>query len=335
MEISSKLNLKIIQKINSEGVNSALYIVEDEQLNCEMILKQIDKKKLKEYDRYFEESKKVSSLNHPNIIKINYATYDDDYVYITMPYYKNGSLNQMLDYKNLTVREIIKYSLDFLSAIYYMHDNNIIHCDIKPNNILINDKNQAILSDFGSAIRLDINGLGKLKNVYYKHIEPEQCFTSTVDKSIDIYQIGTTLYRMCNGNEEYDKQLKRYKNLSDLKIAISKGKFPLRKKYLPHIPKSLILVIEKCLSVNKENRYDSVLDILNDLSKIKENLDWRYDKRNKDYFTWIKEDKYIVLKREDKLWVIETNINECEVDDLVLDSKAKGYRKVRKVIKEN
>ena len=170
MEISPKLNLKIIQKINSEGVNSALYIVEDEQLNCEMILKQIDKKKLKEYNRYFEESKKVSSLNHPNIIKINYATYDDDYVYITMPYYKNGSLNQMLDYKNLTVREIIKYSLDFLSAIYYMHDSNIIHCDIKPNNILINDKNQAILSDFGSAIRLDINGLGKLKNVYYKHI---------------------------------------------------------------------------------------------------------------------------------------------------------------------
>ena len=145
MEISSKLNLKIIQKINSEGVNSALYIVEDEQLNCEMILKQIDKKKLKEYDRYFEESKKVSSLNHPNIIKINYATYDDDYVYITMPYYKNGSLNQMLDYKNLTVREIIKYSLDFLSAIYYMHDNNIIHCDIKPNNILINDKNPKFL----------------------------------------------------------------------------------------------------------------------------------------------------------------------------------------------
>ena len=135
MEISPKLNLEILQKINSEGVNSALYIVKDKQLNCEMILKQIDKKKLKEYDRYFEESKKISSLNHPNIIKINYATYDDDYIYITMPYYKNGSLNQLLYHRNLTVREIIKYSLDFISAIYYMHDNNIIHCDIKPNNI--------------------------------------------------------------------------------------------------------------------------------------------------------------------------------------------------------
>ena len=51
MEISPKLNLKILKKINSEGVNSDLYIVEDSQLNREMILKQIDKKKLKEYDK--------------------------------------------------------------------------------------------------------------------------------------------------------------------------------------------------------------------------------------------------------------------------------------------
>ncbi|WP_455540094.1 serine/threonine-protein kinase [Terrisporobacter sp.] len=335
MEISPKLNLKILKKINSEGVNSALYIVKDEQLNCQMILKQIDKKKLKEYDKYFEESKKISALDHPNVIKINYATYDDDYIYITMPYYRNGSLNHLIDNKNLTVREIIKYSLDFLSALYYIHNNNMIHCDIKPNNILIDNKNEAILSDFGSAIQLDINGYGKLKNVYYKHIAPEQCVTSTVNKSVDIYQIGTTLYRMCNGNEEYDKQLKRYKNLNELKIAISKGKFPVRKKYLPHIPKSLIQIIEKCLKINREERYNDVLDILNDLSKIRENLDWEYDKRNRDYFTWIKDDNYIILKKEDKLWHIESNMIENDINNVCLESKAQGYRSVRKIIKEN
>lgn len=334
MEISPKLNLKVLKKINSEGVNSALYIVEDRQLDCQMILKQIDKKKLKEYDKYFEESKKISLLNHPNIIKINYATYDDDYVYITMPYYKRGSLNHLLDSKSLTIREIIKYSLDFILAVYYIHENDMIHCDIKPNNILIDDNNQAILSDFGSAIQLDINGLGKLKNVYYKHIAPEQCFTSTVDRYIDIYQIGTTLYRMCNGDEEYNKQLKRYKNLNDLKIAISKGKFPVRKKYLPHIPKSLIKIIERCLQVKKEYRYEDVLNILNDLSKINENLDWRYDKRNKDYYTWINKDNYIILKKEEKIWFIESSLVNNEYSNLELESKAQGYRIVREIIKE-
>lgn len=334
MEISPKLNLSILQKINSEGVNSALYIVEDKQLNSEMILKQIDKKKLKEYDKYFDESKKISSLNHPNIIKINYATYDDEYIYITMPYYRKGSLNHILENKNLTVREIIRYSLDFLSALYYVHDNNLIHCDIKPNNILINDNNQAILSDFGSALELDESGFGRLKNVYYKHIAPEQCFTSTINKKVDIYQVGTTLYRMCNGNDEYNAQLKRYKNLNDLKIAISKGKFPVRKKYLPHIPKSLILVVERCLSLNYENRYDSVLDILNDLSVINENLDWKYDKRNKDYYTWINDENYVALKRENKFWCIETNFSNSNSDLINLESKAQGYRRVRKIIKE-
>ena len=70
------LLLKILKKINSEGVNSSLYIVEDEQLGSTFILKQIDKRNLKEYEKYFEESKKVSKLNHENIIQIKYSSFD-------------------------------------------------------------------------------------------------------------------------------------------------------------------------------------------------------------------------------------------------------------------
>lgn len=332
MQISTKINLKILEKINSEGVNSALYIVEDTQLGSKFILKQIDKKNLKEYDRYFDESKKICRLEHPNIISIKHASYDDEYIYIVMPYFENGSLYNLLQGRNLTLREIIRYSLDFLQAVYYIHNNNLVHCDIKPNNILINDENRAVLTDFGSALYLDENGNAKLKNVYYKHIAPEQCLNSTVNRKIDVYQIGTTLYRMCNGNEEYNKQVKRHKDLNSLKIASANGKFPVRKKYLPHIPKSMIQIIEKCLKVNQNERYDNVLEIMNDLSAVNENLDWYYTKINKEEYSWSSDEKKILLYKELGYWNIRHNINTEYNEIRSLDSKAQGYRLIRKII---
>ena len=332
MQISANFNFEVIEKINSEGVNSALYIVEDKQLNCEMILKQIDKKKFKEFERYFDESKKVYNLKHPNIISINTASHDDEYIYITMPYLKRGSLHNLLNTRYLTLKEIIKYSLDFLSAIEYVHSRGVIHCDIKPNNILIDDNNNAILTDFGSALYLN-NGKARLKNVYYKHIAPEQCTNSLISKKVDIYQIGTTLYRMCNGNYEYDKQAKRYKDLNSLKVACARGRFPVRKKYLPHIPKEMIKVIERCININPDERYDDVLDIMNDLASIDVNLDWNFEIEDVNTFTWVKHIDNnileIILYKDHGNWSIMENGKII----LYVDTKAKGYKEIRKIIK--
>ena len=332
MQISTNFNFEVIEKINSEGVNSALYIVEDKQLGSRFILKQIDKKKFKEFERYFDESKKVYNLKHPNIISINTASHDDEYIYITMPYLKRGSLHNLLNTRYLTLKEIIKYSLDFLSAIEYVHSRGVIHCDIKPNNILIDDNNNAILTDFGSALYLN-NGKARLKNVYYKHIAPEQCTNSLISKKVDIYQIGTTLYRMCNGNYEYDKQAKRYKDLNSLKVACARGRFPVRKKYLPHIPKEMIKVIERCININPDERYDDVLDIMNDLASIDVNLDWNFEIEDVNTFIWMNNIDNsrveIILYKENKNW----NIIENGKVISYVDTKAKGYKEIRKIIK--
>ena len=334
MQINSQFNLDIIKKINSEGVNSALYLVKDTQLDSNFILKQIDKNNFNEVSRYFEESKKIYNLKHPNIVNINMASYDDEYIYITMPYYRKGSLYNLIKNENLSMRKIIKYSLDFLSAVEYIHNKEIVHCDIKPNNILISDKDRAVITDFGSALYLDSLGNARLKNVYYKHIAPEQCTNSCINKKLDIYQIGTTLYRMCNGNDEYNNQLKIYKDLNSIKIACANGRFPVRKKYLPHIPKSMIDIIEKCIRVNPNERYENVVDIMNDLAQIHENLDWNYNKLDNNNFIWILEHENkmieIQLYKINNIW----NIYENEILNAQVDSKAKGYRLVRSIIKK-
>ncbi len=334
MQINPQFNLEIIKKINSEGVNSALYLVKDTQLGSNLILKQIDKNNFNEVSRYFEESKKIYNLKHPNIININTASYDDEYIYITMPYYRKGSLYNLIKNENLSMRKIIKYSLDFLSAVEYIHNKEIVHCDIKPNNILISDKDRAVITDFGSALYLDSLGNARLKNVYYKHIAPEQCTNSCINKKLDIYQVGTTLYRMCNGNDEYNNQLKIYKDLNSIKIACANGRFPVRKKYLPHIPKSMIDIIEKCIRVNPNERYENVVDIMNDLAQIHENLDWNYNKLDNNNFIWILEHENkmieIQLYKINNIW----NIYENEILNAQVDSKAKGYRLVRSIIKK-
>ena len=139
---------------------------------------------------------------------------------------------------------------------------------------------------------------------------------------------------MCNGNDEYNNQLKIYKDLNSIKIACANGRFPVRKKYLPHIPKSMIDIIEKCIRVNPNERYENVVDIMNDLAQIHENLDWNYNKLDNNNFIWILEHENkmieIQLYKINNIW----NIYENEILNAQVDSKAKGYRLVRSIIKK-
>src|SRR5699024_5813670 len=146
MQLRTRFDFEIIKKIKSEGVNSSLYIVKDLQVGSKFILNQIDKEVLKAPRRYFDESKKIYKLNHTNIMKIHCTAYDSDDIDLTMPYLENGSLHHLIENQNRTLRPVINSSLDFLSPIYWVHENNIVHCDINPNNILISNEGSAILT---------------------------------------------------------------------------------------------------------------------------------------------------------------------------------------------
>lgn len=306
MRVETKLTF--IQKgyIGAEGKNSDVFIAEDIQLGTDLVVKTIKKKDL---DRlrisdYFAESKILYASQHPNIVELNYSCEDDDNIYLSMPLYKNGSINSLINKRFLSVREILTYSLEFLSGLHYVHSKGLIHFDIKPTNILISDSNTALLTDFGLAKYTDVNGFATPDQLYPPHMAPERFSVNLFDVYFDIFHCGLTLYRMCNGNQDFNNQ-RKVATMAD----IESGTFPNRNKFLPHIPKSLQSVIKKALSVNPVDRYNTVLEMLNSLSKIDKNLDWLYTEDNETRtFVWeLNEDKtikYIKVTEENGKWSI-------------------------------
>jgi serine/threonine protein kinase len=289
---------KIKEIGNDEGKNSETFLANDIQLNTELVVKQIDKSTFLDSSKYFLESRMLYDCKHINIMEIQYASQDEDYIYLSMPYYKNGSLSKLIDTRYLSCREIVKYSLDLLSGVAYIHSKDLIHLDIKPTNILIDHSNRAVLTDFGLSKYLDCNGIADQPYNYKFHLDPEYFLRSGRTKLSDIYQIGLTLYRLCNGNNILQSQYASLNpTLSDANLApiILSGKFPNRDYFLPHIPNKLKNIIKKSLKLNTNDRYNNVIEIMNDLSDIDENLDWIYTGNPSELYYLVDEKNKITI----------------------------------------
>lgn len=311
MDILTNLNLELRCKLNDEGKNSCVYVMKDKQLNTDLVVKCVSKNDFTGADEYFNEAAILYEVQHTNIVKIQHATEDVENVYFSMPYYKNGSINALMKKKFLSVREIIQFSLDFLNGLHYVHTKGLIHFDIKPTNILISDNGKALLTDFGLSKYTNSKGLSYPDKIYPIHIPPEMIEGNLMSKKADIYQVGMTLYRMCNGNENFKMQLKKYPSQDKFINDVLKGKFPDMKCFLPHIPKKLRKVIKTALKPNPDDRYNTVLDMINDLSIIDKNLNvLYYQDRNTRSDIWeypssSTHKNCIVLKQNGNYWDIQ------------------------------
>lgn len=152
-----------------------------------------------------------------------------------------------------------------------------MHFDIKPNNIMISNRNEAMLSDFGLSQLVNEESRAAPEFGYHFHVPPEYFSLSTNDYNFtyDIYQAGLTIYRMCVGHDNFERERSAFSTIEQLRESIINGCYPL-KEYPPHIHKKLITIVNKCIHVDPNERYQSVLDVLNDLSAISDGvLDWR------------------------------------------------------------
>lgn len=164
-------------------------------------------KQLEQYKRKFiKEARNLARLNHPNIISVIEVFEENDTVYYVMPYLSGGSLLVYVkEHGTLSETEAMRYIKQIASALKYMHDDmHICHYDVKPANILLDGKGNAILIDFGISKNYDARGLETSitpvgMSEGYAPIEQYQQNVEQFSPVCDVYALGATLYFLLHG----------------------------------------------------------------------------------------------------------------------------------------
>ena len=273
----ANLQFQTVREIGQEGRNSTTHVVHDLQLDAEIVMKKLRKCELKDPAEYFSEARMLYQGSHANVAKILYACEDVDHIYIAMPYYPNGSLKSLMETRFLTVREIVRFGCHVLSGLHNIHSKELIHFDIKPDNLLRTERNEAVLTDFGLAKQTQF-GQAAPTMIYGLVSAPEIVDPNSIDLRFDIYQFGFALYRMCVGVDAHRDQVATLgiQTRQELIDAINQLTYPNRAAFPAHIPPRLSKLILKCLSPSKEDRFSSALETANALALVDQCLDWQY-----------------------------------------------------------
>lgn len=268
------------KEIGQDGKNSKAYIAHDKYLDAELVIKEIAQNEFADSDEFFSESRLLYKAAHAHVVQIQYACACDENIYLALPYYKNGSLKDLAKSKILTMREIVRFSIQICSGLHNIHSKGLIHFDIKPDNILLSDRMEALVSDFGLAKAMGLNYTAAPAQMYTKHMAPEYFTDEEFTSQYDIYQLGLTIYRLIVGEPDFNAQIAAFGSFDELKDAILSEAFP-RRLSLEHIPSRLKSIVERCLKADRAERYQSALEVANELAQIDDNtLDWVYENNN-------------------------------------------------------
>ncbi len=264
---------QIIEKLGSGGMG-VVYKAQDLRLDRFVALKFLPQDIMageEDRQRFIQEAKAASALDHTNICAIHEIDQTDDgQMYIVMAYYEGETLEDKIKEERLKIKDVIEYVTQVASGLNNAHKKGIVHRDIKPANIMITGEGIVKILDFGVAklpsrakLTRKSTTLGTLS-----YVSPEQTRGGDVDNRADIWSLGVIIYEMLTGQMpfkgEYDSAV-IYSILHDThKPATS-----LR----PDVPLFLERIIDKCLMKDPAERYQQVDELIRDLQQADKNAE--------------------------------------------------------------
>ncbi len=256
---------KIIDMVGGGGMAN-VYLAHDMILDRDVAVKmlRLDFANDEEFIRRFHrEAQSATSLVHPNIVSIYDVGEEKDLYYIVMEYVEGQTLKQYIQTNSpLAVEETIDIMKQLTSAISHAHQNNIVHRDIKPHNILVDNMGNVKITDFGIAMALSATSITQTNSVLgsVHYLSPEQARGGMANKKSDIYSLGIVMFELLTGRLPFSGE-------SAVSIALKhlQSETPSVRRWNPLIPQSVENIVLKATAKDPFHRYNSVDEMEEDL----------------------------------------------------------------------
>lgn len=260
---------ELIQKLGS-GNFSSVWLAKDKSIDSNTALKILNPS-FQTVAQLLEEARIGNKLNHTNLLKIQYADIvpfnGGQLTLIAQEYHANGSIVGILNSGNFLELPIaIKLFTDILRGLEHLHAQGFFHNDIKPSNILIGNKGEGILADYGITGASNPTGTAIPKDAYIIHRAPETLTSNYINIQTDIYQTGLTFYRLINGIGNIKNDFSKYGEVKFEELK-SKGKIPDIKNYEAFVPQKIRKIINKAINIDPAKRFSSALEMRRELEK--------------------------------------------------------------------
>lgn len=287
---------EIIRPVGSGGM-AEVFLAHDNLLDRNVAVKMLrdqflaDKELLEQFRR---EAKSAARLIHPYIINIYDVVSEGDIQYIIMEYVDGVTLKEYLKEHKLPLNAVLEIAVRLADALQHAHSRNIIHCDIKPQNILIDKYLNPKITDFGIAKMISnqttVYTAAVMGSVHY--ISPEQAVGGKITASSDVYSLGVVLFEMLTGQVPFTGN-------TAVSVAMMHAEKPVPSlsDFMDEVPEGLQQIIDKALAKKTEDRYQNADELRRDLLDLKMKLyPFSSDEYKKDMQAVVTESSYSAAK---------------------------------------